>query len=441
MPSTDDPGAIDGLTYSGAEWRRMDVLGFGANGSAAAMAAGIRPGDPGLAVSLAGSVINVSAGVAALYHTGTGAYRASFPTSVSPGSVAAADATNPRVDLVYLRVWDNAVDGTGLFKTDIVYLQGTAAVSPVAPTPGALEIYIPLATISVPKVGGGSASVSSTVRPVVIAPGGIAPSATAAGTYAGQYRDTGVAAGTLQRYNGTAWQDLLALAIGGQVNVGASPSSAALAVLMAAGNTPILTGRVTGDTANRIYLDANGQLQLGPGNAVADWSMARSAAGIVTVTGGLAVTGVGGTTTAVKSADTSRISTTTLAADPHLTMTLQPGTYDLDAKLFYEADTAADLKLNWLVPAGTTGSWWPGGADNSMSTIAAVARWGAPIDLGTTSLPVGGIGAGSVLACRPMGTVTITTAGTFALMWAQQASTAVNTILHAPSSLSMRRIS
>jgi hypothetical protein len=247
-------------------------------------------------------------------------------------------------------------------------------------------------------------------------------------------------AGTLQRYNGTTWEDILRLALGGQVNVGASPSSAALAVLLAGATSGVLTGRTAADTSNRFFLDGNGLQQWGPGNTAADTSMSRTAPGILTMSG-LAVTGVGGITTAVKPSDTPRISTTTLAADPHLTMTLQPGTYDLDAKLFYEADTAADLKLNWLVPAGTTGAWWPGGADNSMSTIAFAARWGAPADLGSTSLPVGGIGAGTVLACRPMGTVTITTAGTFALMWAQQASTAVNTILHALSSLSMRRIS
>ena len=34
MPSTDDPGPLDGLSYSAAEWRRMDALGFMANGAA-----------------------------------------------------------------------------------------------------------------------------------------------------------------------------------------------------------------------------------------------------------------------------------------------------------------------------------------------------------------------------------------------------------------------
>jgi hypothetical protein len=93
------------------------------------------------------------------------------------------------IDLVYLRVWDTDVDASGLRKAEAVYLAGTAAASPVAPTPAGTVIYIPLATISVPASGGGSPSVSTAVRPVTVAPGGILPDTSSSGYYAGMYRD------------------------------------------------------------------------------------------------------------------------------------------------------------------------------------------------------------------------------------------------------------
>jgi hypothetical protein len=149
---------------------------------------------------------------------------------------------------------------------------------------------------------------------------------------------------------------------------------------------------------------------------------------------------IGETVPARKSVSTPRASTTTLEADPHLTLTVSPGTYKLDAFLMYDADAAADLKLGWSAPAGTTGAWWPGAADSGMAGLAASPRWGAVTDVGTTTLPLGAIGAGTIVAARPVGTVVITTAGIFALMWAQQASSATPTVLRGQSTLELRRI-
>ncbi|MFD7109188.1 hypothetical protein ACFWAF_03225 [Streptomyces microflavus] len=154
-------------------------------------------------------------------------------------------------------------------------------------------------------------------------------------------------------------------------------------------------------------------------------------------TGGVAI----GETVAVrKSASTSRASTATVSADPHLTMTLSPGTYLLDALLMYDADAAADLKLGWIGPASTTGAWWPGGADSSVAALASSPRWGALSDITTSTIPVGAVGAGTIMACRPVGTVIIATAGVFALAWAQQSGSATPTVLRGQSTLQMRRI-
>ncbi|MEV4437478.1 hypothetical protein AB0K09_00425 [Streptomyces sp. NPDC049577] len=205
-----DPLDINGLTYDGIELRRAALLGVMGDGTALGARPGIRPGEGGLITSLAGSTINVTAGAAWLYRSGQGVYRAALPATWS-GTLTAAHATLDRIDLVYLRVWDNSVDASGLNQADVVYLAGTPSSTPVAPTPAGTQIYLPLATISVPHTGAGSPSVSLAVRPVTVAPGGIVPDAAASGIYAGQYRDNGTG---LQRYDGTAWSDVQPQGIG-----------------------------------------------------------------------------------------------------------------------------------------------------------------------------------------------------------------------------------
>lgn len=198
-----DPWAIDTLAFTGLEARNADSMLVMTDGTALGSRSGVRAGDPGLTVTLAGSTINVSAGVAAVAYAGQGVYRVPFPSSVSPGSLTAAHATLDRIDLVYVRVWDNSVDASGLNKGDIVYLAGTPSSTPVAPVPAGTQIYMPLATITVPHTGAGSPSVSTAVRPTTVAPGGILPSSTTPSSpYLGQYYDNGT---DLLRWNGSSW--------------------------------------------------------------------------------------------------------------------------------------------------------------------------------------------------------------------------------------------
>jgi hypothetical protein len=156
-----------------------------------------------------------------------------------------------------------------------------------------------------------------------------------------------------------------------------------------------------------------------------------------TSTGGIAI---GQTVTARKTVSTPRASTTTVTVDPHLALTVVPGIYKLDAFLMYDGDAAADMKLGWSAPAGTTGAWWPGAMDSSGAAFASLPRWGALSDITTSTLNVGTIGANTIVVCRPVGTVVVTTAGTFALQWAQGASSATSTILRGQSTLELRRI-
>lgn len=87
-----------------------------------------------------------------------GGYNFSFDTNQT-GSVTAADATNPRIDLLYVKVSDPAEgDGSTNPIIQLLYLAGTAAASPTVPATPARSI--PVATILVPKSGTGSPSTS-----------------------------------------------------------------------------------------------------------------------------------------------------------------------------------------------------------------------------------------------------------------------------------------
>ncbi|MGW4803010.1 hypothetical protein [Kitasatospora sp. NPDC004272] len=177
-----DPTWLPTISYDEGELRKLDSAMAMADGTSVGSRAGVRPGDPGLLVTLSAGTINVSAGTAIVTRAGQGVYRVQIPAG-SPGTLAAANATFSRIDLVYVRVWDTSVDSSGLRRADLVYLAGTASATPVAPSPGATEIYLPLATITVPSTGGGgtgSATVSTAVRPYTVAPGGILPTTSTA---------------------------------------------------------------------------------------------------------------------------------------------------------------------------------------------------------------------------------------------------------------------
>jgi hypothetical protein len=201
-----NPSWIDGVALDGFRLRRVDTVLTMTGGTHPLSArSGVVPGSNGLNVTLSGTTITVDSGIALVYFAGQGVYRAAL-TSASTLTLTAAHATLPRIDLVYLRIWDNTVDASGLNQADPVYLAGTASSTPSAPTPAGTIIYMPLAQISVPASGGGSPTVNNTVRPITVAPGGILPSSTApAGPYVGQYYDSGSG---LLRWNGSAWRQV-----------------------------------------------------------------------------------------------------------------------------------------------------------------------------------------------------------------------------------------
>lgn len=133
---------------------------------------GVRPGTPTDTVEVSGSTwtCHPHAGIIDGQSAAeAGPYWYAVDADVT-GSVDAANATNPRKDLIYARISDPAEsDGSTDPEVEILYLAGTAASSPTPPATPARSI--PLAVLNVPKAGGGSVSVTW-VAPYMAAPGG-----------------------------------------------------------------------------------------------------------------------------------------------------------------------------------------------------------------------------------------------------------------------------
>jgi hypothetical protein len=122
------------------------------------------------------------------------------------GSVTAADASNPRKDILYVQVSDTDEDASGSRAAAVAYLAGTAAAIPAQPATPARSLLI--GVIDVPKVGAGSPAFTASGLWTVAA-GGILPVPSQAErdaltAYAGMtvWRlDTGL----VEMWNGTAW--------------------------------------------------------------------------------------------------------------------------------------------------------------------------------------------------------------------------------------------
>ncbi|MEV4438978.1 hypothetical protein AB0K09_08165 [Streptomyces sp. NPDC049577] len=122
---------------------------------------------------------------------------------------ADGDASNPRVDLVVLHVYDQQQESGAVSRAVVEIIKGTPAAAPTAPTtpPAALALYavtVPVAA-SAGNTGINWATGVSDRRRATVAVGGIVPlgwGLNFQGAYPGQYRDTGSG---LERWNGTAW--------------------------------------------------------------------------------------------------------------------------------------------------------------------------------------------------------------------------------------------
>lgn len=142
-----------------------------------------------------------------------------------------------------------------------------------------------------------------------------------------------------------------------------------------------------------------------------------------------------------KLADEPR-SNATLATDSTLFVPVAAqAAYEVTGYIIYSQNLAASatsgITIGWSAPAGATFQWTSGGTSGTTATTTQdvtvqnlAATRGLPSNLGTR---MSGI---------PFGTlVTSVTAGTFALRWAQVATSATATIVHADSWIRLRRVS
>lgn len=138
-----------------------------------------------------------------------------------------------------------------------------------------------------------------------------------------------------------------------------------------------------------------------------------------------------------KAVNTARASTTTLADDPELTVTVVPGTiYEFDLMLRYDGPQAADFK--WLL-LGPAGSVFTGLANGLHSTAAATSDDRVEsIRTGSGSVIMGCFLTNGVHA---HGNIMVdATGGAFKLQWAQNTSDASPVNLRDGSHLSLRKV-
>ena len=141
---------------------------------------------------------------------------------------------------------------------------------------------------------------------------------------------------------------------------------------------------------------------------------------------------------AIKPADTSRASTTTLANDPDLTVSVDANkTYYVQVTIIYTAVSGSgDLKFAWTVPAGTVFS---GTVMNDATTVNMGAYQAGGTLISQTQSFVGG--GASILASAFSGVLAIGgSSGSFTLQWAQQTSNVTATVVKQGSHMFLRRV-
>jgi hypothetical protein len=166
--------AVSGTpNYSGRMLRQTMAVAFAGASAARPLGArsGVRPGTPSSTVTATSTTWTVQphAGLLDLETAlQASAYAYSSDAAVT-GTMTAANATNPRVDVIWVTVNDAAEsDGTSASTPPNVafgYSAGTAAASPVAPGVGQGSPAVPtrsmiIAQINVPVSGGGSPTVT-----------------------------------------------------------------------------------------------------------------------------------------------------------------------------------------------------------------------------------------------------------------------------------------
>lgn len=280
----------------------------------------------------------------------------------------------------------------------------------------------------------------------------------------------------------TAANAVINAASGTGVAVTGSTTGQTLASTTGADSTSnALAAGVTGDAFDRVRLQVNGTLNIGPGSATRDTTIGRAAAGVVytpktLLVGGSSALGdngvgevqltdaatipttnpTGGTTiysvspsaiplkirdtsgavrgllpgVAVASAAQSLTSTTTQTASTYLTLPVDASaTYLVSLWLFYNGPASNAIAASFTAPSGVTMTWSTGGNDQNAGTApGGVVTWNT-------------LGTGTPLGLTIFGVlITGGTSGSLTLTFAQQTSSTTATTLMAGSMMRLDRV-
>lgn len=121
--------------------------------------------------------------------------------------IAAADPTNPRIDLAVARVYAE-LTAAGSRRWALEMVQGTPAAIPDAPALPANSLLLRAVTVPANASSIASGDISTTLPARTAAAGGITPSrdgVDVVGAVVGQYRHR-LDTGALERWDGTAWR-------------------------------------------------------------------------------------------------------------------------------------------------------------------------------------------------------------------------------------------
>lgn len=142
---------------------------------------------------------------------------------------------------------------------------------------------------------------------------------------------------------------------------------------------------------------------------------------------------------AIKTADESVTSSTTVQDDNHLSMTLNANSnYWLDGILIIDGAVGGDFKLQFVVPSGTIRYLSDAGDSAITATLMEVDRnWKA----GSLTTIMGTVASGTSTIVPVMGIIrTAASGGTFKLQWAQGTSSATATRVFTNSFLRVTRM-
>lgn len=218
------------------------------------------------------------------------------------------------------------------------------------------------------------------------------------------------------------------------------------AMVGAVSNTDLWKGQITGDTNNRLSIQAGGALFWGAGNAAQDTNLYRSAANRLKtdddfeVTGQFINSGIGYAKPVYKTAFQDKTNTTALGNDNHLTFAnVASAAYTFRLNLFVIGAIAGDVKVGFTFPTGAGGAtitWAAWGGDPAGGGQVGSVQGAGFFESTTVDQTLAFHAHPSGALVRIEGYISFgTTIGALTLRWAQNTANATATSIREGSNM------